>query len=357
MGRISTATATATAAVVVVARTTIPAFALVVVTPRTTEAARRWPRHPAEAVEFCPPNSPLVVVPPRRGSMVPQLVPIVVVVVARAAAARGVSPAPVAPRRGPMIPPVPAVVVVGRAVARPLPRMLSTRDSAAAVSRSRSRPSSSSSSATPPSSPPAAAVDVPPVHPAAPIARPVPLVVPIPDLRDRLREVDADPPIVDEGVVHLQVRFVARLVIREFHEGVLQAVARFRIPYDLRFGGLVEPCEYQLEVVVGRERIELAHEQDVLGCQYLGCRAIPQHLEYDGTAGVLPAPPFLLLALLQFQPRPTRDLVLLVVVVVDVSAVVVCVDVVPSRGGEKRRVVGGYADRHDLLGGAVVRRR
>ncbi len=81
-GRISTATATATAEVVVVARTTVPAVALVVVTPRTMEGVRRRPRYPAEAVEFRSPPAPLVAVPPRRGSMVPP-VPIVVVRFAR----------------------------------------------------------------------------------------------------------------------------------------------------------------------------------------------------------------------------------------------------------------------------------
>ena len=47
-----------------------------------------------------------------------------------------------------------------------------------------------------------------------------------PELGDALREVDVDAAVVDEDVVHLEVGVLARLLVLELDEGVLQRVAR-----------------------------------------------------------------------------------------------------------------------------------
>lgn len=80
------------------------------------------------------------------------------------------------------------------------------------------------------------------------------------NLRNRLREVDVDATVVDQHVVHLEVRVFARLLLLELDERVLQGVARHFVADHLARLDLAEAAEDDLQVVVGGDGIQLAHE-------------------------------------------------------------------------------------------------
>ena len=84
------------------------------------------------------------------------------------------------------------------------------------------------------------------------------------DLGHRLAEVDVDAAVVDEHVVHLEVGVLTVLLALELDERVAQRVTRLLVAYHLAAVDLAEAREDQLEVVVVRHRIQLAHKQHVL---------------------------------------------------------------------------------------------
>ena len=136
--------------------------------------------------------------------------------------------------------------------------------------------------------------------PAAPVAaRPLPLGVlaRAPDLAElahALAEVDVDAPVVDQHALHLGVGGLGRRLVLVLDEGVLQAVARLLVTDHLARQDRAEPAEDELEVGVRRDRVQLAHEQDVLGRLDLGERQVAHHLEGEGLGARLGLAPLLL---------------------------------------------------------------
>lgn len=102
---------------------------------------------------------------------------------------------------------------------------------AAPTSAAAATSSASSASSAPSPSPPAA-------------ARP-PLELP-PQMPHALREVHLDPPVVEEHVVHLQIRALGRPARLEAHESVAQGVAASAgrgVPHDVARDDAAEPAK------------------------------------------------------------------------------------------------------------------
>ena len=76
-----------------------------------------------------------------------------------------------------------------------------------------------------------------------------------------LREVHAHAAVVDEHVVHLQVRRLRRLARLERDEREAQRVARLVIAHDVARHDAPEPREDDLQVLVPGDRVEFADEQ------------------------------------------------------------------------------------------------
>ena len=85
-----------------------------------------------------------------------------------------------------------------------------------------------------------------------------------PHLLDGLREVDVDPSVVDYRVLHLKISLFAGLRHLELDERVLQRSPRLPVLDDLAAPDLPEPREDQLQVLVRRGRVQLAHKQNVI---------------------------------------------------------------------------------------------
>uniref|UniRef100_A0A2M3ZQD8 Putative secreted peptide n=1 Tax=Anopheles braziliensis TaxID=58242 RepID=A0A2M3ZQD8_9DIPT len=108
------------------------------------------------------------------------------------------------------------------------------------------------------------------------------------DLRNGLRKVDVYAPIVDQHVVHLEVGRFAGLFILELDERVLQRIARHLIADHLTADDLAEAAEYDLQIIVRRYRVELAHEQHVLGWRNVRIGDIADDLQNGGPRFRLP---------------------------------------------------------------------
>lgn len=71
----------------------------------------------------------------------------------------------------------------------------------------------------------------------------------VPDAVHGLGEVDMDPPVVDQDVLHLLIRLLALLVGLELDEGVLQRVVRLVVPNHLTLLDVAEPGKDQLQIL------------------------------------------------------------------------------------------------------------
>lgn len=91
-----------------------------------------------------------------------------------------------------------------------------------------------------------------------------------------------DPPVVDEDVVHLEVRAFGIFAVPELDKRILQRVLRFLVLDDLATEDLSKPRKDQLEVLARRHGVQLAHEQDVLGRCDVGKGQVADHLEREG---------------------------------------------------------------------------
>lgn len=89
-------------------------------------------------------------------------------------------------------------------------------------------------------------------------------------------------PVVNEHVIHFEIGRFAVLLILELNEGVAQRVARLAVSNYLATSDGPESREDKLEVFVGRDRVELANEQNVLGRLNIRVRNIADDLEQLG---------------------------------------------------------------------------
>lgn len=96
---------------------------------------------------------------------------------------------------------------------------------------------------------------------------------------NRLGEVNPYSPIVNEHILHLEIRLFRIFSFIELDEGILQRVASLFIPDDLTTHNLPETGEYELEIFVPSYRVELADEQDVLRGPNIREWQIANHLE------------------------------------------------------------------------------
>lgn len=69
----------------------------------------------------------------------------------------------------------------------------------------------------------------------------------------------------------------------ELDESVLKRIPRFSISYHLARLNLPEPTEYDLEIVVGCDRIQFANKEDVFWWRHLGVRNVPDHFQNGGS--------------------------------------------------------------------------
>jgi hypothetical protein len=97
-----------------------------------------------------------------------------------------------------------------------------------------------------------------------------------------LRKVDVDAPVVDEDVVHLEVRALGVFAVPELDKRILQRVLRLLVPDDLATEDLSKPRKDQLEVLARRDGVQLAHKEDVLGRCDVGKGQVADHLEREG---------------------------------------------------------------------------
>jgi len=102
----------------------------------------------------------------------------------------------------------------------------------------------------------------------------------VPLFGHRLREVDVNPPLVYEHALHLEVGLVASLFFLELNERVLQTVTSFPVSDDVAANYLAKAGEYQFQVVLLGDWVELANKEDVLGRLDLGVREVIDYFKY-----------------------------------------------------------------------------
>lgn len=115
---------------------------------------------------------------------------------------------------------------------------------------------------------------------------------------DTLREVDPDPAIVDEDVLHFEICALGVVLFVKLDEGILQRIACLLVSDHFTRKNLAEARKDKLEIVAARYGIELTDEQDVLWWSNVCERQIADHLEREsGGVGVGVASPFFLFRL------------------------------------------------------------
>ena len=82
----------------------------------------------------------------------------------------------------------------------------------------------------------------------------------VPYLGHTLTEVDLDPSVIHEGIVHLEIRLVALLLGTKFHKGIAQRIARLGITDNLRPCIGIESRKYQLQILIVCDGIKLAYK-------------------------------------------------------------------------------------------------
>ena len=93
-----------------------------------------------------------------------------------------------------------------------------------------------------------------------------------------------DSSVVDEDVVHLEVRPLTRLRTVELYKGVLETVSGLLVSDDFTALNLPEPGEDDLQILIRSHRVQFADEENVLRRSNLSIREISHHLQ-DGRPG------------------------------------------------------------------------
>ncbi|KAI3485967.1 hypothetical protein L1887_50621 [Cichorium endivia] len=96
---------------------------------------------------------------------------------------------------------------------------------------------------------------------------------------DALGKVDPDAAVVDEHVLHLEVGAFGVVLLVELDKGVLERVASLFVLDHLARHNPAEAREDELQILAARDRIELAHKEDVLGRADLGKGEVADHFE------------------------------------------------------------------------------
>lgn len=86
-------------------------------------------------------------------------------------------------------------------------------------------------------------------------------------------------PVVNQHIVHLEVRVLATLLVLKLNKSVLQRISGNLIPDDLAPNNLSEPAKDDLQIVVRRDRIQLAHKQHILRRRHIRIRNVPHNLQ------------------------------------------------------------------------------
>lgn len=84
--------------------------------------------------------------------------------------------------------------------------------------------------------------------------------------------------IVDQHIVHLEVRTLAGFFVLEFNESILQRITGNLISDHLTSLDLPEPAEDNLQIVIRRHRVELANKQNILRWSNFCIRNVPDNL-------------------------------------------------------------------------------
>lgn len=105
-------------------------------------------------------------------------------------------------------------------------------------------------------------------------------------------------PVIDQDIVHLDVRPLCRLALLELDESILQAVARLLVADHLAAPDLAKAREDELEVLALGHLVQLAHKQDILGRGHVGEGEVADHLERERLRARLARPAGLLELLL-----------------------------------------------------------
>ena len=104
----------------------------------------------------------------------------------------------------------------------------------------------------------------------------------VPLFGHRLREVDVNPPLIYEHALHLEVGLVASLFFLKLNERVLQTVTSFPVSDDVAANYFAKAGEYQFQVVLLRDWVELANKEDVLWRLDLGVWEVIDYFKYLG---------------------------------------------------------------------------
>ena len=98
-------------------------------------------------------------------------------------------------------------------------------------------------------------------------------------LRHRLTEVDVNPPIINQNVVHLEVGLLAVLRPLKLDEAVLKTLPGPLVGDNLAADDTAETAEDHLEVLLPGDWVELADEEDVLRRGDVRIGQVADHLE------------------------------------------------------------------------------
>lgn len=95
----------------------------------------------------------------------------------------------------------------------------------------------------------------------------------------RLREVHMNAAIVNQHIIHLDVRLLARFRILKLDKRILQRIVRHPIANHLAADHPTETTEYNLQIIVTRHRIQFAHKQHILGRRHVRIGQIADNLQ------------------------------------------------------------------------------
>jgi hypothetical protein len=112
------------------------------------------------------------------------------------------------------------------------------------------------------------------------------LIVLVPHLGHGLTKVHGDTPVVDQHIIHFQVRFGRLLLRRKFTKGVLQRLSGTSVANNLHFDRWIKSRKYQFQILVDRDGIEFTAKQDRVGRGNLhfGTWQVAEHFEDRGAA-------------------------------------------------------------------------
>lgn len=87
--------------------------------------------------------------------------------------------------------------------------------------------------------------------------------------------------IIDEDTIHFQVSLLTILLVGVLDECILQAVTCSLVPDHLAAKNLAESREYELQILVLRNRVQFSYKEHVLRWCDLGKRKIANHLKRE----------------------------------------------------------------------------